>query len=311
MRSMAARYWTAAFRVVGLVLVLGGFWSGPYATPASAMPIYDFAPLFRGLHESWQPNRSFSPDGGPYYPAIFQNQAAKQKVFTLEPAHDSARPAVESETFYQNLNNRDLLQSETKWRNPEEPSDLDTALELESFTREATANSFTRSAARLDKELGMETPDPEAQPVVIRPAARAQGNEDVPLLSAMQLGTMALEVMGPELKQVEVFGYSLSEINELRKYTLISEPVTGNLMMMDVQPHRALMVSNTIGENQLLPLSTPRQGDENKNVLPSFMEDRTLSQKIIDFVTSEIAIVIYGIAILIWMTWRYFLRKYI
>lgn len=218
--------------------------------------------------------------------------------------------------FVRSLANRDFAGAEALATASGEQPLVDIGSDFDAFMRE------TRAAAepRLDvPTLGQSElrlpglPGEEGEEVTdAAPGAgpSSQPGQDTPILSALRLGTTAVEFMRPELRRYADLGRS---VQELRDYLMVSDPLVGNMMMMDALQQRAIVVTEA-GEGR--PTATVSDeaasggGKASVSRGPIF-DGRPLLSVIWDFMTSGLAFVLYFILLVIWAAWRYFIRKYV
>lgn len=152
------------------------------------------------------------------------------------------------------------------------------------------------------------------QPGVLR-VVRARNKDDLPLLSAIPLGTIFVESIKSLVESGAVDPASLSS---LRDFILVQQPGSGSLMMVDSGSGYTLLLrpsddpllfkEENRGNNWF---SATDGGDSrSRKKMPAPGEPRPLLLKIWDILTSLGAFVFYGIAAVCWAAWRYVISRY-
>lgn len=216
--------------------------------------------------------------------------------------------AKELGRFYDSLANRD---SQSEGWNRKDAEDLanDLGQDIDRFNLEQAQSGgriAIAEAAAAPQGQGQGTQRPQVM-VVRRPRAPL---DDVPILSSVRLGTIAVEVLRPEIRANPLIG---ATYHEFRQFLIIEERLSASVLMYDHSGNGGILMTvedgalaQRNGQNDQAMETSPQRAAKRT---PMY-DDRPLRDVIIDLLTSKLAIVIYAILLTCWLAWRYVIRKY-
>lgn len=211
--------------------------------------------------------------------------------------------------FYDSLTNRNT-QSEDWGRQDAEDLATDLGQDIDRFAAEQTQSGgriAIAEAAAAAQSQGQQTPSTQIM-VVRRPRSPA---EDIPILSSVRLGTIAVEVLRPEIRANPLIG---AAYHEFRQFLMIEERQSASILMYDQSAGTGILM--TVEDGAAV---TPGNGQPEQSTDPAaqrtikrgpIFDNRPLRDVLIDLLTSKLAIVIYAILLTCWLAWRYVIRKY-
>ena len=139
---------------------------------------------------------------------------------------------------------------------------------------------------------------------------KVRSNDDIPILSAIPIGTLFVETVK---SLVDSGTISHSFVSELRDFSMVNEPASGSLMLVDGNSNYTFMLVSPKTEDVLAPFkdASPQETTEHRRPRdPVPVAHRPLFLKIWDIATSLGAFVFYAIALVCWGAWHYLISRY-
>jgi len=244
----------------------------------------------------------------PAEPDAFSESSAKLELSgeTIADRLDVAE-AKELGHFYNSLANR--LDLPDDWSR-KDASDLanDLGRDIDRFMAEQaqTGGRIAIAAAAATQPAGQGVS--RQQIMVIRRPRSAM--DDVPILSSVQLGTIAVEVLKPEIRANPHIG---ATYHELRQFLMIEERQSASVLMYDQSTGSGILMTVEDGAAKQNNDQMDQSADaaQPRNIKRgAIFDNRPLRDVIIDLLSSKLAIVLYAILLTCWLTWRYVIRKY-